>query len=637
LLCNHENHPSPSLGGGEKLRKKMCGIIGIIGKSEVASRLVEGLKKLEYRGYDSAGIATIFENKIIRLRAEGKIVNLENLLTKNPVLGNAGIGHTRWATHGAPSEKNAHPHATGKVAVVHNGIIENYQNLRSELEGKGYKFHTETDTEVVPNLISYFLDNGKNPEEAVFSALKKLDGAYALGIIFASEPDCLYAARKGSPLAVGHGAGENFIGSDAMALVNLTNKISYLDEGDVAKITCDKVEIFDANATPVTRAITISNLSTLSMGKENYRHFMQKEIFEQPSVVGDNLHAYFNPHSSEIMLPQINFDLTKIEQITIVACGTSYYAGMVASYWFEKIAKTKTTTEIASEFRYREAILSKNGLAIFISQSGETADTLAALRYAKANGQKIVAIVNSVESTMAREADIVLPIYSGPEIGVASTKAFTAQLMTLAFLALKISEVKNIFAEKEFKELTSSLLEIPALMAKSLTLDGVIKQIASELSKAQDIIYIGRGVSFPLAMEGALKLKEVSYIHSEATAAGELKHGPIALIDENVPVIAIAPSDELFDKTASNIREVAARGGKIILISDEKGIKNLEDIAQAAVEMPFIDCNKSKFNCLISAPIIYAVPIQLLAYHVAVQKGTDVDQPRNLAKSVTVE
>ncbi len=647
----------------------MCGIIGVTGRSEAVQLIVDGLRRLEYRGYDSAGVATNSGGKINRVRAEGKIKNLDAVLLTNKIGGNTGIGHTRWATHGAPSEKNAHPHATEKVAVVHNGIIENYLFIRAELIAAGYQFHSETDTEVIPILITSYLDKGLSKKDAVTKAIERFEGAYAIGIIFADEENLIYATRHGAPLVVGYNKHEKYIASDALALADLTSEICYLEEGDIAEITPEKVSIIDKNGKSAKRKITRSNLTSVNVGKENYDHFMQKEIFEQPAVIGDNLHAYYNALNNEIMMPQIPFSFKDIEKITIIACGTSYYAGRVASYWMEKIAGIATTTDVASEFRYRSAVLPKNGLSVFISQSGETADTLAALKYAKSKGQKIISIVNVVESSIARESDVVLPIYSGPEIGVASTKAFTTQLMTLAFLTLKIAKEKlentnnnSVIAsdhrergnpsnisdgwiaasampprndEGSINDLTRALLQVPALISEILEKDKTIKDIANEISKARDIMYIGRGVSFPIAMEGALKLKEISYIHSEATAAGELKHGPIALIDSKVPVVAIAPSDELFEKTASNIREVAARGGKIILLSDAHGISQLKDVVEHAIEMPGTGTDHL-INDLLN-PIIYALPIQLLAYHVACAKGTDVDQPRNLAKSVTVE
>jgi len=603
----------------------MCGIIGIIGKKEVANRLVDGLKRLEYRGYDSAGIATVSGDKILRCRAEGKINKLEKELLKKKIAGNIGIGHTRWATHGVPNTKNAHPHATKKVAVVHNGIIENFGVLRKELEKKGYKFSSDTDTEVIPQLITYFLDNGKGPKQAVKETVKKLEGAYAIGVVFAEHGGLMAIARQGSPLAIGYGKDEIYMGSDAIALAPLSSQISYLEDGDVAFLDSSGAEIFDAKEKKVKRKVVSTSASSKNIGKENYDHFMLKEIYEQPSVIGDVLSAYYNPVAGVINMPKI----PKTKRINIVACGTSYYAGMVAKYWFEKIAGVPVDIDVASEFRYRNAILEKGGVSIFISQSGETADTLAALRYAKKQKQKIIAVVNVPESTMAREADIVLPTYSGPEIGVASTKAFTTQLITMACLIISIALQAKKITKKQVKDMAHSLSEAPSRIAEVLNHDESIKKLAKNLAKAKDILYIGRGVSYGIALEGALKLKEISYIHAEATAAGELKHGPIALVDKDVPIIAIAPSDDLFDKTASNIREVAARGGKVVLLSDKKGISKLKDVTYASINLP----DAADFV----SPVLNTIPIQLIAYHVAVIKGTDVDQPRNLAKSVTVE
>ena len=620
-----------------KFKCNMCGIIGVTGRDDAAELILEGLKRLEYRGYDSAGIATSSEKGINRCRAEGKIVNLEKALGEKGLVGHAGIGHTRWATHGAPVERNAHPHATSKVAVVHNGIIENYLEIRKELEDKSIEFLSDTDTEIIPQIITYYLDQGHSKEEAVKKSISRLEGAYAIGVIFADDKDIVYAARHGAPLVIGFGDDEKYIASDALALSSLTSELCYLEEGDIARLSPRQVKIWDKGGNSVEREITLSNLASISIGKENYRHFMQKEIFEQPAVLGDNIHAYYNAVNGDINLPNIPFDLADIERITIIACGTSYYAGIVASYWIQAIAGVPCEVDIASEFRYKNAIMPKNGVCVFISQSGETADTLAALKYAKSQGQKIFSIINVTESSIARESDVVMPIYSGPEIGVASTKAFTSQLMTLAFMCLEIAKSKNQSKIDIVEELAKGLVEAPALISEALKQDENIKKVSLELSNANDIMYIGRGVSYPIAMEGALKLKEISYIHSEATAAGELKHGPIALIDEKVPVVAIAPFDELFEKTASNIREVAARGGRIILVSDAQGIEKLKDVSEFSIEMPFIDCKRQENLCNLLNPLVYAVPIQLLAYHVAVAKGTDVDQPRNLAKSVTVE
>lgn len=615
----------------------MCGIIGVTGRDNASQLIVEGLKCLEYRGYDSAGIATVEGKNISRARAEGKIVNLEKSLKKKSLKGNIGIGHTRWATHGAPNEKNAHPHATEKVAVVHNGIIENYLDIRKELQKAKHEFASDTDTEAIPHIITKYLNEGLSKKGAVVKAVSKLEGAYAIGVIFAGDEKRMFAARHGAPLVIGYAEKEKYIASDALALASLTNKICYLEEGDIAELTPDNVTIYNDKGKKVEREISLSNLSSINIGKENYRHFMQKEIFEQPTVIGDNLHAYYNATANQINLPKIPFNLDDIEKITIIGCGTSYYAGKIATYWIERISGIRAEVDIASEFRYRNAIMAKKGISVFISQSGETADTLAALKYAKNQGQKIVAIVNTTESSIAREADVVLPIYSGPEIGVASTKAFTTQLCTLAFFMLKVTKQRFPKRIDEINRIAKSMLEIPALLSEILERDGEIKKLSDFITDARSIIYVGRGVSFPLALEGALKLKEISYIHAEAFAAGELKHGPIALIDEDVPVIAIAPNDNLFEKTASNIREIASRGGKIVLFSNKKGVSKLKDVCDKTFVMPDVDCSKLPAICDLINPLIYSVPIQLLAYYVAVNKGTDVDQPRNLAKSVTVE
>lgn len=613
----------------------MCGIIGVTGKEDATEIVTDGLKRLEYRGYDSAGVATIANKSVLKCRAEGKIKNLEKTLEANKIAGNVAIGHTRWATHGVPSEKNAHPHSTEKVAVVHNGIIENYLKLRKELEVQGHKFHSDTDTEVIPVLITSFLDAGKSKYEAVKLAVEKFEGAYAIAIIFADDEDLIISVRHGAPLVLGYGEAENYIASDALALAGLTSKVCYLEEGDVAEVTSKAVKITDKQGKQVERKINISSLNAISIGKENYRHFMQKEIFEQPSVIGDNIHAYYNFVTNQITLPNTDIDWGSVEHVSIIGCGTSYYAGVTATYWLENIARIKADAEIASEFRYKNAILPKNSASVFLSQSGETADTLAALKYCKENDQKIISVINTVESSIGRASDLVLPIYSGPEIGVASTKAFTTQLCTLAFLTLKIAKQTNEEALDKIINARNGLVEVPGMVSEVLKKDKEIEEIAQELTNFSDVMYIGRGVSFPIAMEGALKLKEISYIHAEAYASGELKHGPIALIDENFPVIAIAPSDELFEKSASNIREIAARGGKIILIGDKNSINELEDVCFKTIEMPEIEgCN---FTKQILTPILYSIPVQLLAYHTAVHKGTDVDQPRNLAKSVTVE
>ncbi len=614
----------------------MCGIVGIVATRSVSDDLMDGLKRLEYRGYDSAGIATLEQGEITRSRAKGKIANLEHALEDAAHDGAIGIAHTRWATHGAPIAENAHPHATEKVAVVHNGIIENFRELRKALESDGYTLETETDTEVIPLLITHCLLQGQGKLEAVQSTVNRLEGAYALGIMFAGDDETLIAVRQGSPLAVGYGVekreGELYLGSDAMALAAMTNHLTYLQDGDVALLQRGKpVRFFDASGHEVKRDRVIASASTLSIGKENYRHFMLKEIYEQPSVIGDVFRAYLNAVQGEINLPNLPFALEEVSRLTIVACGTSYYAGFIAKYWAEEAAQVPVDIDVASEFRYRNSLLgAKPGdAALFISQSGETADTLAAMRYAKSKGLKTIAIVNVTESTMAREADAVLPIYCGPEIGVASTKAFTAQLATLACFIIALGKARGLLEARDVRQFTHSLSEIPSRMAEVLNHDEAIKNLAQDVVHARDILYIGRGISYGLALEGALKLKEISYIHAEAAAAGELKHGPIALVDEEVPVVCIAPADHLFEKTASNIREVAARGGRMIVLSDEKGVESLDDVTEEAIILP----DAAPFV----TPILYAIPIQLLAYHVAVAKGTDVDQPRNLAKSVTVE
>lgn len=607
----------------------MCGIIGVIGKETAAPLVLDALRRLEYRGYDSAGIATLVDGTIHRRRAQGKLTNLAALLAESPLGGTIGIGHTRWATHGMPTEANAHPHATDKVAVVHNGIIENFQELRAELVAAGHTFTSQTDTEVVPQLITFYLNQGKAPKEALSATLKRLEGAFALGIIFADAPNAMYAARLGSPLAIGFGNGANYLGSDAVALGPLTQKICYLADGDWAEIRIDGVTIFNSVDEVVERPIKITALTGATTGKGDFRHFMLKEIFEQPSVIGQTLNVYYNPTTSRVTLPELPFALTDIDHITIVACGTSYYAGLTARYWIESLAKLPVDIDVASEFRYREPVMPKNGLTIVISQSGETADTLAALRYAKSKGQRTLAIVNSPESSMSHEADKTLYTHAGPEIGVASTKAFTTQLTVLACFAIALADARNTLDAAEMARLTHALAEVPARVSEVLHHADAIEKLAHKVQNAKDMLYIGRGTSFAIAHEAALKMKEISYIHAEAYAAGEMKHGPIALIDESVPIVAIAPKDHLFEKTASNIQEAAARGGKIIAFSDAEGIEALGSIVSESFTLP-------KVHPLVT-PILYAVPSQLLAYHTAVLKGTDVDQPRNLAKSVTVE
>ncbi|HTT80485.1 MAG TPA: glutamine--fructose-6-phosphate transaminase (isomerizing) [Stellaceae bacterium] len=607
----------------------MCGIIGIIANRPVAGELLEGLRRLEYRGYDSAGVATLTDGRIERRRAEGKLAMLAARLKREPVHGTIGIGHTRWATHGQPSEQNAHPIATDRVAVVHNGIIENFQALKKELVGLGYEFHSETDTEAVAVLATHYLAQGLKPAQAVARTLERLEGAFALVFLFAGEHDLLVCARRGSPLAIGYGDGEMFVGSDALALAPLTRRISYLEEGDWAVVTSRKVAIFDSDNNEVGRAVRETAASGALIGKGNYRHFMQKEIFEQPAVIGDTLHALINPVSRSVHLPDLPFALGDIGRITTLACGTAHHAGMIAKYWLEQIARIPVESDIASEFRYRAPAMPKDGAALVISQSGETADTLAALRYCRAAGQKIIAIVNQPESTIAREADVVLPTLAGPEIGVASTKAFTTQLAVLAALTVALARARGTIDAAGEAMLAGQLAEIPSRASEVLQHDERLQEIAAEIALARDVLYLGRGTAFPLALEGALKLKEISYIHAEGYAAGEMKHGPIALIDENVPVIVLAPPGELFPKTLSNVEEVMARGGRVVMISDAAGVTRLDGRSFFGIAVP---------HCApFVAPLLYAIPIQLLAYHVAVHKGTDVDQPRNLAKSVTVE
>jgi len=607
----------------------MCGIIGIVSGEDVSGRLLDGLKRLEYRGYDSAGIATVFDGQIERRRAEGKLANLARELAAAPLPGKTGIAHTRWATHGAPTTSNAHPHATGEVAVVHNGIIENFKPLREELIARGRVFTSETDTEVVAHLVSELVEAGSSPQEAVSAVLPRLHGAFALAILFRQHPELLIGARLGSPLVVGYGEGETYLGSDALALAPLTQQIAYLEEGDWAVIDRDGAKIFDKDDKPAERPVTISGVSGAMIDKGNYRHFMLKEIYEQPVVVAQTLKSYLHRMDDKLSLPIPEFDLSAISRVTIVACGTSFYAGMVAKYWFEQFARVPVDLDFASEFRYREPVMEAGGLALFISQSGETADTLAALRHAKSEGQKIAVVVNVPTSSMAREADLLLPTNAGPEIGVASTKAFTCQLAVLAALAANLAVAKGRLSRAEEKEIVRHLAEAPAAINAALAYEESVEAIAPLIAPARDVLYLGRGTAYPIALEGALKLKEISYIHAEGYAAGEMKHGPIALIDEAVPVIVIAPSGPLFDKTVSNMQEVQARGGKVVLISDYDGVMAAGEGCMATLIMP-------KVHPLI-APMVYAVPAQLLAYHVAVLKGTDVDQPRNLAKSVTVE
>jgi glutamine---fructose-6-phosphate transaminase (isomerizing) len=608
----------------------MCGIVGILGRSPVAEQLVDSLKRLEYRGYDSAGVATLEGKKLDRRRAEGKLKNLEKRLHDSPLNGHTGIGHTRWATHGKPTENNAHPHATERVAVVHNGIIENFSELREMLEKKGTIFKTQTDTEIVLHLVDNMLQNGLTPVEAVKAALSELRGAFALGFIFTGEHDLMIGARNGPPLAVGHGDGEMYLGSDAIALAPFTDSISYLEDGDWVVLTRKGATIYD-KTNAIVRREAIRHIGSSSLvDKANYRHFMAKEIHEQPEVVGHTLARYVDMAAERIALPaKLPFDFKDIQRISITACGTASYAGFVAKYWIERLSRIPVELDVASEFRYREAPLRKGDLAIFISQSGETADTLAALRYAKAQGAHTLSVVNVPTSTIARESETVVPTLAGPEIGVASTKAFTCQLMVLAALAVAAGKARGELSDADEAKLVHGLIEIPRLMAAALSSEAQIEKLARDIAKSRDVLYLGRGTSYPLALEGALKLKEISYIHAEGYAAGELKHGPIALIDENMPVVVIAPHDKVFEKTVSNMQEVAARGGKIILMTDAKGAAEATVESLVTIVMPEMGA--------MFAPMVYAIPVQLLAYHTAVIMGTDVDQPRNLAKSVTVE
>ncbi|MGY3452651.1 glutamine--fructose-6-phosphate transaminase (isomerizing) [Bradyrhizobium sp. USDA 4353] len=608
----------------------MCGIIGILGRGPVAEHLVDSLKRLEYRGYDSAGVATLEGDHLERRRAEGKLKNLEKRLEREPLKGHAGIGHTRWATHGKPTESNAHPHATASVAVVHNGIIENFRELRAELEKQGAEFESETDTETVVHLVNSYLLKGHTPQQAVAASLPQLKGAFALAFLFKGHGNLLIGARKGSPLALGYGDGEMFLGSDAIALAPFTDTISYLDDGDWVEITRDSGIIHDASGAVVKRDVLKSGASSFLVDKANYRHFMAKEIHEQPEVVGHTLARYVDMGTERVALPaRLPFDFKDIQRISITACGTASYAGFVAKYWFERFARVPVELDVASEFRYREAPLRKGDLAIFISQSGETADTLAALRYAKSQGVHTLSVVNVPTSTIARESEIVMPTLAGPEIGVASTKAFTCQLMVLAALAIAAGRGRGELSEADETKLVHGLVEVPRLIAAALTTELQIEKLAREIAKSKDVLYLGRGTSYPLALEGALKLKEISYIHAEGYAAGELKHGPIALIDETMPVVVIAPYDKVFEKTVSNMQEVAARGGNIILMTDAKGAEEATVESLVTITMPDMAATFT--------PIVYAIPVQLLAYHTAVVMGTDVDQPRNLAKSVTVE
>jgi glucosamine--fructose-6-phosphate aminotransferase (isomerizing) len=614
----------------------LCGIVGILGHEPVAGQLVDALKRLEYRGYDSAGVATLESGALTRRRAEGKLRNLESRLREAPLAGTIGIGHTRWATHGKPTESNAHPHATDRIAVVHNGIIENFRELRDELEKTGAKFMSETDTEVVAHLVTEQMKQGKKPVDAVQACLPRLRGAFALAFLFAGEEDLLIGARKGSPLAVGHGDGEMYLGSDAIALAPFTDTISYLEDGDWAVVTRKGVEVRDVTNKVVERPVLKSNASVFLVDKGNHRHFMAKEIHEQPEVVGHTLAHYLDMAAERVVLPMtLPFDFRKIERVAISACGTAYYAGLVAKYWFERFARLPVEIDVASEFRYREAPFSPGNLALFVSQSGETADTLATLRYAKEQKQHVLSIVNVPTSTIARESDVVMPTLAGPEIGVASTKAFTCQLAALLCLAIAAGRARGVISDEDERNLVRAMIEVPRHISEALRLEPQIEELARDLAKARDVLYLGRGTAYPLALEGALKLKEISYIHAEGYAAGELKHGPIALIDETMPVVVVAPFDKsvrregVFEKTVSNMQEVAARGGKIILVTDPKGAKEAAALSLSTLVLPDMATTVT--------PIVYAIPVQLIAYHTAVNMGTDVDQPRNLAKSVTVE
>ncbi len=609
----------------------MCGIIGIVSQKSVTDNLVEGLSRLEYRGYDSAGIATLVDGKIERRRAEGKLKNLSDRLYKEPLDGTIGIGHTRWATHGGPTENNAHPHATDKVAVVHNGIIENYQELKKELADHQVSFVTETDTEVIAHLVTLFLNQGLSPRDAANKAFAKLEGAFALVLLFTGEENLMIGMRQGTPLAIGFGKKEMLLASDSYALAPFTQKVCFLEDGDRVILSRDAVEIYVNDNEPVQREVRVTAQSGATTGKGEYAHFMLKEIYEQPEVIGDTLNSFINPATGEIMIQEDILDaLAKAPRLTLIACGTAFYACMVAKHWLERVAKVPCEVDIASEFRYREAPLPKDGVAIFVSQSGETLDTLEALRYCKRQNQKILSIVNTIESTIERESDMILRTLAGPEIGVASTKAFTTQITTLACVSLALAAKMGKCSTTEVEEMTQALRQIPKAVSQILLHDKEIEKVAWDITKSRDMLYLGRGGMYPIALEGALKMKEISYIHAEGYAAGEMKHGPIALIDDRVPIIVVAPgNDPLFEKTASNTQEAIARGGRVVLFSDAQGVKSLKDSAQHVVELeevhPFV------------APILYTVPMQLLAYHVAYIKGTDVDQPRNLAKSVTVE
>ena len=607
----------------------MCGIIGMIGNTSVVPSILEGLRRLEYRGYDSAGIAVLNQGTTERRRAAGKIAKLENELTKKPLDGNTGIGHTRWATHGVPNVVNAHPHVSGSVSVVHNGIIENHKQLREELVSLGFAMETETDTEVAAHLVKYYHDQGLTPEKIMRAIIDRLNGAYALVIMIADYPGMLMAARKSSPLAIGFGNNAMFVGSDALALAPMTRRISYLEDGDWTIINQDSLTIYNSKNVQVERPVSLTEVSGALIGKGKYRHFMDKEIHEQPEVIGYTLSAFYDPNSNYMKIPEVAFNPGLLPKLTIVAAGTSYYAGMIAKYWLEGLARLPVEVDIASEFRYRNSVLPDGGAALFISQSGESLDTLMALRHAREKGQHIISLINVDESTIARESDVVLKTLAGPEISVASTKAYTTQLAALLCLSVDWAQKRNFLDKKKAFEIMDELSRLPTALAEVLADKERWNACAHELAGARDVIYLGRGLNFPTALEGALKLKELSYIHAEGYAAGEMKHGPIALLDEGMPVVMVAPYDEWFDKTASNLKEALARGGRVVLLSDKEGIERLDDKPAWVFEMP-------KVNPILS-PILYALPVQLLAYYIAIEKGTDVDQPRNLAKSVTVE
>ena len=607
----------------------MCGIIGMIGNTSVVPSILEGLRRLEYRGYDSAGIAVLNQGTMDRRRAAGKIAKLENELRKKPLDGNTGIGHTRWATHGVPNVVNAHPHVSGSVSVVHNGIIENHKQLREELVSLGFAMETETDTEVAAHLVKYYYDQGLTPEEIMRAIIDRLSGAYALVIMIADYPGILMAARKSSPLAIGFGNNAMFVGSDALALAPMTRRISYLEDGDWTIINRDSLTIYNSKNVQVERPVSLTEVSGALIGKGKYRHFMDKEIHEQPEVIGYTLSAFYDPNSNYMKMPKVAFNPGLLPKLTIVAAGTSYYAGMIAKYWLEGLARLPVEVDIASEFRYRNSVLPDGGAALFISQSGESLDTLMALRHAREKRQHIISLINVGESTIARESDVVLKTLAGPEISVASTKAYTTQLAVLLCLSVDWAQKRNFLDRTKAFEIMDELSRLPTALAEVLADKERWNACAHELAGARDVIYLGRGLNFPTALEGALKLKELSYIHAEGYAAGEMKHGPIALLDEGMPVVMVAPYDEWFDKTASNLKEALARGGRVVLLSDKEGIERLDDKPAWVFEMP-------KVNPILS-PILYALPVQLLAYYIAIEKGTDVDQPRNLAKSVTVE